>query len=238
MAKLFLKSTLFTLLLSAVAVVSKAQIGYDYAQYDLGIGGAYNTVYGDAESIKGTPSVAVSINYNQTPYANYLFEIQSGRLEGGSVKSLTGRYFKNSYTALVFRGQLQAGEVIDYSGGGIMGGLKNLYLSAGVGYVLNDMKDINRQSEVLQYEDGRPYTTGGLNKSNELYIPTRIGYEFKFFNQYNQPSFKLDIGYQINFDLTDNLDGFDTGRSRDVWSQISVNLKFALGGVTSYRKAL
>jgi len=52
MTKLFLKSTLFTLLLSAVAVVSKAQIGYDYAQYDLGLGGAYNTVYGDAESLK------------------------------------------------------------------------------------------------------------------------------------------------------------------------------------------
>ncbi|RFZ90430.1 hypothetical protein D0C36_21810 [Mucilaginibacter conchicola] len=238
MIKLFLKSTLFTLLLSAITVVSKAQIGYDYAQYDLGLGGAFNTVYGDAESLKSTPSIAVSFNYNQTPYANYIFELQSGNLEGGSITSATGRYFKNSYTALVFRGQLQAGEIMDYSGGGIMGGLKNLYLSTGVGYVLNDMKKINRESYVLEYNDGTPFYTGGLNKSNELYIPARIGYEFKFFNQYNQPSFKLDIGYQLNFDLTDNLDGFTAGKNKDVWSQISINLKFALGGVTSYRKTL
>ena len=238
MFKLFVKSTLFTLLFSAIAVVSKAQIGYDYAQYDLGLGGAYNQVYGDAESVKGTASVAASFNFNQTPYANYIFELQGGRLEGGDVKSATGRYFKNSYTALVFRGQLQAGELIDYSGGGIMAGLKNLYVSTGVGYVLNNMKSINRTSSTLKYEDGTPFYTGGLDKSNELYIPARIGYEFKFFNQYSQPSFKLDIGYQINFDLTDNLDGFNTGKTKDRWSQISINFKFALGGVTSYRNTL
>lgn len=238
MTKLFIKGTFLTLALAVISLTAKAQIGYDYAQYDLGLGGAYNTVYGDAQTTKGTPSAAVSFNFNQTPYANYIFELQAGTLEGGDKLSTTGRYFKNSYTALVFRGQLQAGEILDYSGGGIMGGLKNLYLSTGVGYVLNNMKDINRVSQKLQYPNGDPFYSGGLNKSNELYIPARIGYEFKFFNQYSQPSFKIDVGYQLNFDLTDNLDGFTAGKSKDVWSQISINLKFALGGVTSYRKTL
>ncbi|HEK20730.1 MAG TPA: hypothetical protein ENO28_09800 [Bacteroidetes bacterium] len=232
MKKPFLKIFL-TFLFTTAALLAKAQIGYDYAQYDLGLGGAYNQVYGDAEKVIGTPSVAVSLNYNQTPYANYLFEIQGGELKGGDKNSVSGRYFRNRFTALVFRGQLQAGEIIDYSGSGFMNGLKNLYISSGVGYVLNDMKEINRKSNTTPQ-----ITWGGLDKSNELYIPARIGYELKFFNQYNQPSFKIDIGYQVNFDLTDNLDCFTAGKSKDVWSQISINLKFALGGVTSYRKTI
>src|SRR6478735_7657589 len=115
MIKLLTKTLFFTLLLSAITSITKAQIGYDYAQYDIGFGGTINQVYGDAEGkVKSTPSVFVNFNYNQTPYLNYLVEIQTGKLEGGSrTETLSGRYFKNNFTAIVFRGQLQAGELMD-----------------------------------------------------------------------------------------------------------------------------
>jgi hypothetical protein len=236
MIKLLIKTTFFTLILSAVTLISKAQIGYDYAQYDIGFGGTINQLYGDAELLKSTPAAFVNFTFNQSPYVNYIVEVQSGKLEGGNAqKTLSGRYFKNNFTALVFRGQLQAGEIIDYSNGGFMGALKNFYVSAGLGYILNNIKDenIHRESNTDPV-----YFTGGLNKSNELYIPARIGYEFKFFNQYNQPSFKIDLGYQVNMDLTDNMDGFTAGKSRDIMVQYSIAFKFALGDVTSYRKAV
>ncbi|MFD0794331.1 hypothetical protein ACFQZX_11945 [Mucilaginibacter litoreus] len=235
MTNLFSKKIFFTLIFSVAAIVSKAQIGFDYAQYDLGLGGAYNKLYGDAESTKGTVSAHASFIYNETPYVNYVFEVQAGSLEGGNRLAASGRYFKNNFTALVFRGQLQAGEIIDYSGSTLMNAVKNLYLSTGVGYILNNIKDenINRVSNTTPQ-----YVTGGLNKSNELYIPARIGYEFKFYNQYNQPSFKVDVGYQVNFDLTDNMDGFTAGARNDTWVQFSIGVKFALGGVTSYRKSV
>jgi hypothetical protein len=60
MTKLLIKTTVFTLLLSAVTLVSKAQIGYDYAQYDIGFGGSLNQVYGDAEIVKTKPAAHVS----------------------------------------------------------------------------------------------------------------------------------------------------------------------------------
>jgi hypothetical protein len=233
MIKLLFKITFFTLIFSSFALISKAQIGYDFAQYDMGFGIAANKVYGDAETVKTTPSAYINFTYNQTPFVNYIAEFQTGKLEGGDILSQSGRYFKNTYTALIFRGQLQAGEIIDYSNSQIMNALKNFYLSAGFGYVINDIRDINRESKVLE-----GFSTPGETKSNELYIPTRIGYEFKVFNKYDQPSLKIDLGYQFNFDLSDNLDGFTAGAGKDKFVQYTIGLKLALGGVTSYRKSV
>lgn len=235
MIKLLFKTTLLTLILTFAALLSKAQIGYDYAQYDIGFGANLNKVYGDAETVKSTPSYSVSFNYNQSPFVNYIVELQTGNLEGGDPFSKSGRYFKNRYTAIMFRGQLQMGEIIDYSGSGLMNALKNVYISGGLGYLINSIneKDINRTSFVI---DG--FTTGGENKSNELILPVRAGYELKFFNRYNQPSFKIDLGVQYNYDFTDNMDGFTAGKSKDALIQYSIGFKFALGGVTSYHKQI
>ncbi|MET3981108.1 hypothetical protein ABIB62_003626 [Mucilaginibacter sp. UYP25] len=237
MIKLLTKTIFFTLLLSAITTISKAQIGYDYAQYDVGFGGTINQLYGDTEGkLKSTPSAFVNFNYNQSPYLNYLIEIQTGKLEGGDkLTTLSGRYFKNNFTAILFRAQLQAGEIMDYSNGGVANALKGLYVSTGLGYILNDIHDdnINRASNT-----DPQFFTPGLNKSNELYIPIRLGYEIKFFNQYNQPSFKVDLAYQFNNDFTDNMDGFTAGKSKDKLVQYSIGLKFALGDVTSYRKSV
>ncbi|RFZ85813.1 hypothetical protein DYU05_09530 [Mucilaginibacter terrenus] len=233
MIKLFTKTIFFTFLLTAITFMAKAQIGYDYAQYDFGLGANINRVYGDAETIKNTPSVSISFNYNHTPYLNYIVEVQAGKLEGGSDTSKSGRYFKNRYTALVFRAQLQAGELIDYSRSGLMNGLKNLYVSAGLGYMINDITQINRESVITP-----GFFTGGEDKAKELFIPIRVGYELKFFNKYDQPSFKIDFAMQYNSSFGDNMDGFTAGKSKDKLVQYSIGLKFAIGGVTSYSKQI
>lgn len=233
MMKLLFKTTFFTLLLISFALLSKAQIGYDYAQYDFSLGGSVNKVYGDAETLKNKAGINVGFTYNATPYVNYVVEIQAGNLEGGDVLSKSGRYFKNSYTAFLFRGQLQAGELIDYSRSGFMNAIKNLYISGGLGYIINDVKNINRTSTITP-----GFFTDGLDKSNELLLPLRLGYELKFFNQYNEPSFKVDLGASYIYDFGDNMDGFTAGKSKDLLIQYSVSFKFALGGVTSYRKQI
>jgi hypothetical protein len=161
--------------------------------------------------------------------------VQVGTLEGGALLSKSGRYFKNNYTAFVFKGQLQAGELIDYSRSAFANAFKNLYLSAGLGYLMNDIRDGNIQRE-SQVTPG--YVTGGLDKSTEIFLPLRLGYEFKMFNRYNEPSFKVDLGAQYNMDFGDNMDGFAAGKSKDKMIQYSIALKFAIGGVTSYRKQI
>jgi len=128
--------------------------------------------------------------------------------------------------------QVQAGEVIDYSNSPFANALKNLYLSAGIGMVVNDLST-NRYSYKIP-----DYYTPGDDHSEEIYIPLRIGYEFKLFNQYNQPSVKIDLAYQTNLIMGDDLDGFVTGKTNDKYTEIVLGVKFSLGSITSYRKQI
>lgn len=232
--KLNIKKYLLATLICLVAYTAKAQLGYEYAQYDLGVSGGLNKVYGDAQTQVQTKSIHVNFNYNVSPFLNYVLEGQTGDLKGGDALTTTsGREFTNNYKAVIFRAQVQAGEFIDYSRGRIANAFKNLYVSTGVGYVINDITSINRESVLIP-----GLTTDGLDNSSHIFIPARVGYEFKVFNQYNQPSFKIDIGYQYNFVMGDNLDGFAAGAKNDAFSQITLGFKFALGGITSYSKQI
>jgi hypothetical protein len=230
----FIKKCFLLLIICLAAATAKAQIGYDYAQYDLGIGGDINKVYGDAQTITSTKSVHFNFNYNVSPFVNYVVELQTGDLKGGdALTTSTGRQFTNQFTSVMFRGQLQAGELIDYTQSKMANAFKNFYVSSGIGFVVNHITSINRTSVI----DPTFYTAGEDN-SNQLLIPLRFGYEFKVFNSYTQPSFKVDLGYQYNFIMGDGLDGFTIGSKHDSYSQVSIGIKFAVGGITSYRKQI
>src|ERR1700743_134709 len=235
MAKLIVRTTLLTLLTCFTALVSKAQIGYDYAQYDLGVSVGYTQFYGDVLTSKATKGVSLNFNYNQTAFINYIFEFQAGKLAGGSINDPFGRVFSADYQYYAFRLQLQAGEFIDYSDSPFANAMKNLYVGTGIGIIFDNIpaNNINRYSQ--QYPG---YYTPGLNKSQETFLPIRIGYEFKIFNQYQRPDVKIDIGYQYNCVFGDELDGFKAGHLNDGYSQVSVGVKFAIGGVTSNRKQI
>jgi hypothetical protein len=229
-----MKKLILTICICFTVILAKAQLGYNYAQYDLGVAAALNYAYTDAETVKGTPAVHLNFTYNHTPFLNYIAEVQIGRLAGGdSLLTLSGRQFKNSYTAVSFRGQIQAGEFINYENRTIFNALKNIYLSAGVGVMYNNMTEINRTS--LYIPD---FTSPGRNNSSEVFIPMKVGYEFKIFNSYDEPSVKVDLGYQYNYVLGDQLDGIKAGVRKDMYMQFVVGIKFAIGGFTSYRKTI
>lgn len=213
---------------------AKAQLGYEYGEYDLGFAGGLNTVSGDAETKVSTKTAHFTFTYNPSPFINYVLEAQTGDLKGGdALTTNSGRQFTNNYVAVFLRGQVQAGELMDYSTSRIKNALKNLYISTGVGYMVNKMTYINRESVLTP-----GYTTEGLDNSNSIIIPARIGYEFKIFNSYNQPVVKIDLGYQMNFSMDDNLDGFTAGTEKDKFSQITLGVKFAIGSINSYKKQI
>jgi hypothetical protein len=234
MAKLIARTTLLTLLTCFTTLLSKAQTGYDYSQYDVGVAVGFNQFYGDVLTSKGTKGVSFNFNYNQTPFLNYVFELQIGKLAGGdALNDPLGREFATDYHYYAFRLQLQAGEVIDYSESTFANALKNLYVSTGVGVIYNTISSINRYSVQIP-----GYYTPGTDKSQQAFLPARIGYEFKLYNQYQRPDIKIDIGYQTNFIFGDELDGFKAGHLNDAYTQFTIGVKFTLGGVTSYRKQI
>jgi len=231
------KSTLIAVLLTIVmcftAFISKAQLGYTFSQYDVGVSGSINSVNGDTQTKTSTSSVNFSFGYNQSPFVNYVFEVQAGSLAGGNeYKDSTGRQFSNSFVSFIFRGQIQAGELIDYSQSPFANAMKNFYVSTGVGMVVNHLTT-NRYSYLIP-----GLYTPGEDNSNEIFIPARIGYEFKIFNQYGEPSVKIDLAYEYNFVLGDELDGFKVGNNNDAYSQLSLGVKFAIFSKTSYRKQI
>jgi hypothetical protein len=132
---------------------------------------------------------------------------------------------------VAFRVQLQAGEFLNYDDRVFFNALKNIYASSGVGVIYNNMDEINRTS--LYIPD---YTSTGRDKSSEVFIPIKFGYEFKLFNSYDEPSVKIDLGYQYNLMMGDQLDGIKAGTRKDTFTQFVVGVKFAVGGYTSYRK--
>ncbi|MGN6641213.1 MAG: hypothetical protein ACTHJ8_20040 [Mucilaginibacter sp.] len=234
MTKFAVRFTLLTLLACFTAVASKAQLGYDYSQYDLGASVGFNSFYGDVQTSKSTNAVSFNFNYNQTAFINYIFEFQTGKLAGGNAQTDTyGRQFDEYYNYYGFRIQVQAGQVIDYSQSHLANAFKNLYAGVGLGILYNNITSINRYS--IQVPG---FYTPGQDKNNMLFFPARIGYEFKIFNRYQRPDVKIDIGYQYNIAFSDELDGFKAGKQNDSYAQFTIGLKFSIGGVTSNNKQI
>lgn len=229
----FITKIVLIIALGTVSFYAKAQAGYDYAQYDIGTAVGVNiAAMADVNTFTTTPSVHFNFNYNQSPFVNYVFELQVGRLEGGTLASSSGRVFENHFTAFSFRGQLQAGEFIDYSSSPFMNVMKNWYVSTGIGYMSNHIVHKTDDKRGLQY------TPAGDDNAQVPFLPARIGYEFKLYNQYSQPSVKIDLGFQYNFLFGDNIDGYTSAGNNDAYAQFTIGVKFAIGGVTSYRKQI
>ncbi len=235
MIKLIYKTTILTLLVCCTSLIAKAQIGYDYSQYDIGVAAGFDQVDGNAQTQPFSESIHFNFTFNYTPYTNFVLEAQFGKLTGGdSIKTISGRYFNNDFSAFIFRGQLQLGEVLDYSHSQFSNAVKNLYLSAGMGYIINYITKINRYS--IQVPG---LYSGGKNSSNELFIPLRLGYEFKIFNSFQQPSVKIDLGYQYNYVLGNGVDGFSGPKKDEAYTQMVIGVKFAFGGsIVSSKKQI
>jgi hypothetical protein len=230
MMKLIYKITILTLAICFSTVLAQAQVGFDYSQYEGGVAVGFDQVSGNVVPATSTEAIHFNFTYNYTPFTNFVFELQLGKLTGGDSLTTSNhmQFFNNDFSAYIFRGQLQLGEIMDYSSSPLKNGLKNLYISAGAGYIVNHIT-VRAPSDYI----------GGQNSSNEPFIPLRIGYDLKVFNKYQQPAFKVDIGYQYNYVIGDGVDGFSGTKHNEAYSQFTVGIKFALGGaIISYRKLI
>jgi hypothetical protein len=224
-----LKKLIFTLLLGVSFAAANAQVGYNYAQYDFGLSGAVNSAHTDFAKTGSSYAAQIHFTYNYSPYINYIAEVQVGGLNGSDLTAIipgSTLSFHNNYSMVAFRAQIQLGELLDYSQNQFYNGLKNIYFSGGVGVIYTDLNITDPTAATIE------------SKGSNVFIPLKAGYEFKFFNNYNEPKVKLDIGYQYNLVLSDNFDGISYGTNKDAFSQIVVGLKFAIGGNTSYRKSI
>ncbi|RYE11086.1 MAG: hypothetical protein EOP44_01525 [Sphingobacteriaceae bacterium] len=234
-------------LLIAFALASftvSAQIGYNYDQFSLGLGISSVKIKGDLNTTYAKAAPSVNLSYHVTPFVTFSTEAQFGRLESANADTayaVYGEQSSNKFTTVMFHGDVQLGEFINYNDDfssipiltKILNGAKNIYVGTGVGVIFNKMDFINR----TDFKDPN-FAYTGLDKSTELIIPIRIGYEYKIYNAYDEPQIRLNLGYQANLSTGDNMDGIKSGHYGDWFSQITFGIKVGIGGVTSYRKPI
>jgi OOP family OmpA-OmpF porin len=93
------------------------------------------------------------------------------------------------------------------------------YFSLGVG-------DMN-YTPVITYANGtvNNFKTDNNGAISEIFVPAGVGLKFNIAQGIN-----LDLGYQVNFVYSDNVDGYHYGANNDKFSYAHAGLEFALGG--------
>jgi hypothetical protein len=229
---------LFVLILSSVIV--KAQGDYNFSPYGVGFG--VSTIRGYTNVAKQNNTLAANINftYNYSPYLPITLELQDGRLWGGSrVTDPSGREYENNYIALYLHADLQMGQIIDYDYSAFNEAIKNVYIGGGLGFV-----DDNVQNQRFDVRNPSYGNFPGTDKSINLAIPIRLGYEVKIYNEYDEPCVRIDFEYQHNIVFGEGLDGYDDPPSQfknqhpDQYREISVVFKYNFGTIRAFTKRI
>ena len=241
MKKYFL---LFVLILSSIIV--KAQGDYNFTPYGIGFGVSTIRGYTNVAKQNNTLSGNINFTYNYSPYLPITLELEDGRLWGGSrITDPSQREYENNFIALYLHADLQLGQIIDYDYSSFNEAIKNLYFGGGFGFVNDNVKNqrtnLNTNSE---YPLPGDYTYPGKDKSLNLSIPLRLGYQVKIYNEYDEPFMSIDLVYQHNIVFGEGLDGYDDPPSQfknqhpDQYRNIGIVFKYNFGTIEAFTKRI
>jgi hypothetical protein len=243
-----LKKYFLLFVLVCAAVMAKAQSGYNYYEWGLGGGVNYARGFDDLKKQVWHPGGTLNLTYNYSPYVPIALDFHFGSLEGGGLtpdKDAFGRHSKNNFLALVLRADLQLGEIIDYDNSDFLAGIKNFYLGTGIGVIHNNMAFVQRTNPP-GYENHAPVGDlegfQGKNKSFNLMIPIRFGYEFKIYDDYDEVGYTITLGVQHSYAFGEGLDGYNDNPQKfknnapDQFVQYSIGFKYNFGNTVSYTK--
>jgi len=237
--KIFL---LFALTFSFIIV--KAQGDYNFMPW--GVGGGISTIRGYTNVAKQNNTLAAfgTFTWYYTPYVPITAELQAGRLWGGSrVTDEYRREYENNYIAFLIHGELQLGQVINYQYSNFLNVLKNIYFGPGFGFVDNNVQN-QRYNLIDQGYPVGTYRFPGSDHSIDPEFSVRVGYELKFYNEYDEPYLRVDFEYTHNTVYGEGLDGYDDPPNKfknqypDQYRQITIGVKYDFGLIRAYTKRI
>jgi hypothetical protein len=222
-------------LLVTMGLCAKAQNTW-YQPISVGVGYGVTIARAGEQTQTSSNATNFNLNYQFTPFVSIGFDAQFGTLSGGDAEHDTyGKQFLNNYKSFILHADVQAGEFIDYSHNAFLNKLKNVYAGIGIGMLSNKISNITTLNPVDS--STLTYTPGSSN----LLIPLRIGYEFKLFNQHDEPQFRFDINYSFNTAFGAGLDGYTSVYTKSYikfYNYISVGFKYCFGPLKAYRKQI
>lgn len=234
------KSIVIAAMLFLCSNILLAQVSYNYTGYSIGAGGGAARADADIAQHITKSAFFVNFNYNYSPYTTFTAELQAGNLAGGNpLTDKDTRAFVNNFIAIELYADLQLGEYIDYQNRVFLSIVKNIYAGSGFGVIHNQMSFIQRVSL-----DNPGYIFPGQDASTEIMLPLRLGYEFKFYNDYREPYIRLNLCYQENLVYGEGLDGYNDppaifrNNHVDRYALFSIGLKYSFGTPISYKKPI
>ncbi|MFI5162017.1 MAG: hypothetical protein ACHQHN_12115 [Sphingobacteriales bacterium] len=234
---------LFVFLFSVL--IGKAQMGYNYKEYGVGLDIFSEIGFTNVQKQYRHIGQNLNFTYNYSPYIPVTAELQFGHLSGGGTTPAIdkyGREYTNNYEGLIVHADFQLGEVIDYSQSDVLNILKNFYFGSGGGIIFNN--NTVQRTNLYPINGSTAYIFPGSNTSINLTVPLRFGYEFKLYNDFEEPYMAIDIGYVHNLVFGEGLDGYDDPSSKfknnatNQYAQIVIGVRFNFGNVTSFNKLI
>jgi hypothetical protein len=244
-----LKKLILFFVFAFAAMAVKAQEGYNYKEFGIGLDVSYERGYTNVQRQDNHISENINFIYNYSPYIPVTAELQFGTLSGGGTTANLdphGRMYTNHYEAFVVHADFQLGEAIDYSESDVLNIIKNIYFGSGGGIVFNNntVQRTNTIPTLGPTSGPNVYVFPGSDNSINLIIPLRFGYEFKIYNDFQEPYMAIDIGYVHNLVFGEGLDGYDDPSNKfknnatNQYRQITIGVKINFGNVTSFNKLI
>lgn len=224
-----------------------AQSGFNYHELGFATGLSYERGYTNITRQYSQFGGNFGIIYFFNPFFPVEAEFQRGELAGGGhlpSQDPYGRQYQNKYSAIILHGDIMLGTAIDYEDSWILNILKNFYSGIGVGIILNHDTVTRYSIYAPPYPQPGYYKFPGTDNSINLTIPLRFGYEFKIYNELNEPRFLIDVTYIHSIIIGEGLDGYNDPASKfknnapDQYRQINLTVKFCVGNVVSYNKLI
>jgi len=221
----------------------KAQTGYNYYGYGVGFGASasYVRAYTSIPVEYSHFAFSANLAYNYSPYIPIEAEIQIGTLSGGGLSpniDPLGREYVDHYKAFILHTDIQLGALINYENNRFLNIIKNAFIGTGVGLISNT-DEVQRTSVT-----DSSYVFPGTDNSVDIMIPIRLGYEFKIFDQDDEPSAAIAICYIRNFVFGNGINGYyDPSANKlykgvDNYRQFTISFKYYLGSIVSYKKLI
>jgi hypothetical protein len=227
-----LKKLILLIAFVLTSFIVEAQQAYHFDEFGVGLDLSYERGYTNINTQANHISANLNLIYYYGPFASSVAEFQYGTLSGGgSTPNLDpyGRQYVNHYAAFILRTDYQVGGIIGYSTSDFVNFCKNFYGGTGLGFLYNN-------NTVQRYSIYDPsYRFPGTNHSINVDLPLRFGYEFKFYNDFQEPYLAIDLCYAHSLVFGEGLDGYDDPPSKfrnlhvDQYRQIVLGIKLNFG---------
>jgi hypothetical protein len=183
-------------------------------------------------SINKSKAFGGSIDYYFTPFINAGIEYNMVQLKDGPDQY--ERQFVSDFSAIEFRANVSAGQFFDFSYSPLLYSLRTLNVGLGFG-VVSGKNNVEDWDSGLKPSRQHGNDIGKKEFSNVFTIPASIGYNFNFYNAYDEAFLQLGLNYKVVFTTSDDIDGFNddptifSNKAKDIYTTLGVSLKYMFG---------